>query len=262
MAEAEATLAVPPLKFRRLCVDDLEAIKALHEEWFPVRYSAAFYDAAVRERMVGTAEPLYTLVAEDARTLEIVGLVTAQLTDAETCGDALFEPSDEFLEAECARVMYVLTLGSASRYRRRGIAKELLRRCVRRAVDEAHCGAVYLHVITYNVAAIDFYEKNDFTRLRMIADYYRIDGVSYACYVYALFLSRARVDGRGATSDGRGRAAHDDDAQRGDLTSYITGALARAALVVPAAWRSCIRPRKFPEAPAPPPPAGLPSARS
>ena len=60
-------------------MNGLETIRALHEEWFPVRYSAGFYDAAVRERMVGTGESLFTLVAEDAETKEVVGVVTAQV---------------------------------------------------------------------------------------------------------------------------------------------------------------------------------------
>ncbi|KAH8065575.1 peptide alpha-N-acetyltransferase [Aureococcus anophagefferens] len=159
-------------------VEDLEPIKALHEEWFPVRYSAAFYDAAVRERMVGTRA-------------------------------AAHDP----------------TL-----YRRRGIAKELLRRCVLRAEAEAGCGAVYLHVITYNDAAIEFYERNDFSRLREIADYYRIDGASHACYVYALFLSRARA----------GDVRLDDDDGRGDVASYLAARRApRACGLAP-----CIRPRR------------------
>ena len=63
-------------------------------------------------------------------------VVSAQLTDAAACGDELFEPARDFRAEECSRVMYVLTLGSATRYRRRGIAKELLRRCVLRAEAE------------------------------------------------------------------------------------------------------------------------------
>jgi len=92
LRDAAARLALgegtelPELAYRRLRVEDLDEIRRLHEEWFPVRYSAGFYDAAVRERMVGTSEPLYTLVAEDRDTKEIVGLVTAQLTSADACG--------------------------------------------------------------------------------------------------------------------------------------------------------------------------------
>ena len=75
---------LPELRFRRLCIDDLETIRcaasaavllaaltrvrarrSLHEEWFPVRYSAAFFDAAVRARppasAVARAQPLNRL---------------------------------------------------------------------------------------------------------------------------------------------------------------------------------------------------------
>lgn len=70
---------LPALSFRTMQVDDLEAVRSLHEEsprragqhwvptrarrsrwvkpharthrWFPVRYSTGFYDAAVRGKM-------------------------------------------------------------------------------------------------------------------------------------------------------------------------------------------------------------------
>ena len=114
--------------------------------------------------MVGTGEAIFHLVAEDARTREMVGLVTAQLTDARRCGDALFEPARDFDLNECERVVYVLTLGTVAKYRRRGVSTELLRRCLARAEAEPRCGCVYLHVITYNAAAIAFYERAGFER--------------------------------------------------------------------------------------------------
>ena len=52
----------------------------------------------------------------------MVGLVTAQLTDAGRCGDALFEPARDFDLNECERVVYVLTLGTVAKYRRRGVS--------------------------------------------------------------------------------------------------------------------------------------------
>lgn len=181
--------------FRAMRTSDLNEIRALHEEWFPVRYSYAFYEAAVRHRMVGTNEPLFTLVAEiDAGPRrQIIGLVTAQLTNTKGCGDedTLFQPRANFTPHETSRVMYVLTLGSHSRYRRRGIARELLARCIARAHAEPPIGAVYLHVIAHNHAAIRFYRANRFQCLGEIADYYRIDGILYNCFVYAYYLDRA-----------------------------------------------------------------------
>ena len=111
----EAREPLPELAFRGLTEDDHAVIKQLHEDWFPVRYSAGFYEAAVRGRMVGTDEAIFHLVAEDARTREMVGLVTAQLTDARRCGDMLFEPAREFDLNECERVVYVLTLGTVAK---------------------------------------------------------------------------------------------------------------------------------------------------
>lgn len=36
------------------------------------------------------------------------------------------------------------------------------------SIDSPQCGAAYLHVITYNEAAIRFYEANGFKRLRTL----------------------------------------------------------------------------------------------
>jgi ribosomal protein S18 acetylase RimI-like enzyme len=60
---------------------------------------------------------------------------------------------------EPAQVMYILTLGTAHFHRRRGVAQALLRRQLRHALAAAdfRCRAVFLHVITYNDAAISFY---------------------------------------------------------------------------------------------------------
>ncbi|EWM21284.1 GNAT domain protein [Nannochloropsis gaditana] len=51
------------LTYRTLRPEDLAEVKDLHEELFPVRYSDAFYDCAVRGYLVGTCQPLFTLAA-------------------------------------------------------------------------------------------------------------------------------------------------------------------------------------------------------
>lgn len=50
------------------------------------------------------------------------------------------------------------------------------------------CGAIYLHVITHNNAAIRFYEKLGFVRVNEIHDYYRIDSDDHSCYLYAKYF--------------------------------------------------------------------------
>ena len=55
--------------------------------------------------------------------------------------------------------MYILTLGTSHYHRRRGVAQRLLQEALRYAnqANDYRCRAVYLHVITYNQAAIKFY---------------------------------------------------------------------------------------------------------
>jgi hypothetical protein len=90
----------------------------------------------------------------------------------------------------------------------------LLQRCVAQACLSPSCGAVYLHVITYNAAAMRFYERAGFTRWREMRGYYSINGERHNCYVYALFINGAAPSARmaaeagGADAGGAAPAAH------------------------------------------------------
>jgi len=86
------------------------------------------------------------------------------------------------------QLMYVLTLGTDARCRRTGVAAALLTNAEAHARTHPRCRAIYLHVITSNKAALQFYEKHGFSFLRRIQDYYLIDGCHYACYLYIKYL--------------------------------------------------------------------------
>ena len=70
---------------------------------------------------------------------------------------------------------YVLTLGSVSRWQRRGVAAALLQRAVGGAQRVRRCKCIYLHVATYNTAAIRLYEAHGFRRARKLEKFYVID---------------------------------------------------------------------------------------
>lgn len=55
------------------------------------------------------------------------------------------------------------------------------------------CETAYLHVIIQNEAAIRFYEKLGFRRLREIANYYTINEEKHNCYLYAKFFDKESV---------------------------------------------------------------------
>eukprot|EP00903_Cladosiphon_okamuranus_P012019 g11285.t1 len=124
----------------------------------------------------------------------IVGLITCQVMPADRCRDQdrLGLGREGSAHSE---VVYILTLGTEMRYRRQGIGRALLRRCVWLSRQEPSIGAVYLHVITTNPPAHRFYESEGFVQVCEISDYYRINGELYDCFLYALFVNGAQPPG-------------------------------------------------------------------
>jgi ribosomal protein S18 acetylase RimI-like enzyme len=94
------------------------------------------------------------------------------------------------------RMFYIMTLGTVTEYRQYGIATQLLKQITQLVQQDTECGALYLHVITFNVAAIRFYEKLGFYRVTEMKDYYRIDDKNYNCYIYAKYYhgNRGQLD--------------------------------------------------------------------
>merc|ERR1712216_928257 len=85
---------------------------------------------------------------------------------------------------EAGRLAYILTLGVADGFRRRGLARELLSRLIQYCDDSrnskaASIKAVYLHVVTYNAAAIQLYESMNFTQLAHYKQFYLLHGKPY-----------------------------------------------------------------------------------
>jgi len=62
--------------------------------------------------------------------------------------------------------------------------------------NNKNCETAYLHVIVDNAAAIRFYEKLGFERLREITDYYTIDDEKHNCFLYAKFFDSDSVEKR------------------------------------------------------------------
>lgn len=73
----------------------------------------------------------------------------------------------------CTQVGYILTLGVAPAARRRGVAAQLLQR-VLQALQGRGCRGCFLHVVTYNAAAITFYLAQAFTQGPCLAAFYFI----------------------------------------------------------------------------------------
>jgi len=65
-------------------------------------------------------------------------------------------------------MFYIMTLGTLSEKRKLGLGTDLISKCMDFVQKEDRCGVVYLHVITYNFAAIRFYETLGFKKMKEI----------------------------------------------------------------------------------------------
>jgi hypothetical protein len=82
-----------------------------------------------------------------------------------------------------------MTVGVITEFRHRDLGSKLVKRIIEMVENcNKDCGAIYLHVITHNNAAIRFYEKLGFVRVKEIHDYYRIDFDNHNCYLYAKYF--------------------------------------------------------------------------
>jgi ribosomal protein S18 acetylase RimI-like enzyme len=170
------------ISYRPFHPGDREQIQELHKEWFPVTYKDEFYDELVLERMVNTGEKLFTCAAvyheeeeetqqaminEDEYEDYIVACVVGSLLDVSRLDKDTVSLliSDPF---RYKQVFYIMTLGTVTEFRNARIATSLVEKCIRIVENNRHCGALYLHVITFNTAAIRFYERLGFYRVKEI----------------------------------------------------------------------------------------------
>mmetsp|Transcript_635 Transcript_635/g.1003 ORF Transcript_635/g.1003 Transcript_635/m.1003 type:complete len:293 (-) Transcript_635:990-1868(-) len=211
--------------FRTLQPKDRDEIKLLHEEWFPVKYKDEFYDELVLQRMFISGDNLYTCAAVCTKK----GVTCSDRIDDEgdefekdyihssaaVKNDCMKATDEEDRIAACvvgsyvevARIdrktveflvddptlhthlFYIMTLGTIAEYRHCRLATKLIRRVMDEVEIDPQCGAIYLHVITFNNAAIRFYEKLGFYRVAEIKDYYTIDDERHNCYLYARYYN-------------------------------------------------------------------------
>eukprot|EP00850_Spirogloea_muscicola_P007969 SM000041S15528 [mRNA] locus=s41:601170:602444:+ [translate_table: standard] len=96
----------------------------------------------------------------------------------------------------CERTLiYILTLGVIKPYRNLGIASALVGKVTKYAGASSSCRGVYLHVISYNRAAILFYKKASFQCAHRLPAFYAIAGRAYDAYLYVYYVNGGRPPG-------------------------------------------------------------------
>jgi len=221
-----ARIPLSSLKFRRLLPEDYDEMVALHKEWFPVSYDEAFYTKSVHGEIFTIVATHCNQQADCLSCLkpgassgssdclqngdDLLGMITLS-TSCEHHSDDIFpvlggdcatlcrkrEKGNESCveDDQCSQgcLAYILTLGVVDGFRRKGLASELLTRSVEHVRQEwPHVQAVYLHVVTYNDAAIKLYESSRFLRISCTKAFYWLHGKHYDSFLYALYVNGAR----------------------------------------------------------------------
>ncbi|XP_071963802.1 N-alpha-acetyltransferase 60-like [Antedon mediterranea] len=170
------------LKLRFLSHDDLDEVKKLCSEWFPVEYPDTWYkDITSDKRFFSLAAVLEN---------RIVGLIVAEVKTRARC----HREDINILSAtfpSSTQVTYILSLGVVKEYRRRGIASALLTNLLSHlsTSERSTVKATYLHVLASNTTAIRFYERHNFRRHEYLPNYYAIKGLAKDGFSYVLYIN-------------------------------------------------------------------------
>ncbi|XP_037080559.1 N-alpha-acetyltransferase 60-like [Pollicipes pollicipes] len=169
-------------EFRSLTPADIDTVRKLCKEWFPVEYPDSWF------RDICTNSRFYTRVATYQTT--IIGFIVAEVK----IYALLTKEERSMLAASFPRrtqMAYILSLGVSAEYRRRGVASQLLGLLLNelRTAEHADCRAVYLHVLTSNSSALRFYERHKFRLHTFLPYFYKIDGKYRDGFLYVYYIN-------------------------------------------------------------------------
>ncbi|XP_030750411.1 N-alpha-acetyltransferase 60 [Sitophilus oryzae] len=170
------------VQLRFLCPEDLDEVRTLCQDWFPIEYPFYWY-----EEITSSNSRFYSLAAVYKH--QIIGLIVAEIK-RHSC----LNEEDSGILAKCFRdcdIAYILSLGVIKEFRRNGIATLLLDSLLKNLLtpERRKVKAVFLHVLTTNSAAIRFYEKRKFRLHTFLPYYYSIKGKCKDGFMYVLYIN-------------------------------------------------------------------------
>ena len=195
--------------YKPLSPENVEEVKKLHIEWFPVKYEEEFFNQTIinnQGQYFSVAAFYYIKTGENEYKEIILGLIICQWVYVEnnffkmTNKEIGKEISDNinyeeevklFLSGEkfyhCA---YIMSLGVIDECRKMGIATTMLKSIYNYIICFDLVVGIYLNVISTNTSAKKFYEKNGLKCVNHIKDFYPVGNKVYDCDVYIKIFSK------------------------------------------------------------------------
>ncbi|XP_063125556.1 clusterin-associated protein 1 isoform X3 [Rattus norvegicus] len=235
MTEVVPSSALSEVSLRLLCHDDIDTVKHLCGDWFPIEYPDSWYRDITSNKKFFSLAATYRgaivgmIVAEIKNRTKIhketgihcvlaglklrpacLCLSSAGVQDRAPMRGLLEVVSLEVKEVSLkqqlvgrdgdilassfsvdTQVAYILSLGVVKEFRKHGIGSLLLESLKDHISTTAqdHCKAIYLHVLTTNNTAINFYENRDFRQHHYLPYYYSIRGVLKDGFTYVLYIN-------------------------------------------------------------------------
>ena len=203
------TIDVNKIIYKSLSKDQLDEIKKLHKEWFPIDYNDKWYNK-IFEDQSGYYFTIGAFYKKESYDKEIIiGLAlcewsyisdyfrnhTGTKTIKKICDNINFsEEVKSYLACEGYRIAYIMTIGVLDEYRKLHIGSKILDIIINQLLYDDLCVGIYLDVVSYNNAAIKFYEKNKFENVTVIKNYYNIKNEVYDSIVFVRIFTREEKD--------------------------------------------------------------------
>jgi len=198
------------VKLRKIKKVDMEQIKPLFKEWFPLDYDESFYNKiftrleeksglsliayientkflienSIEEKNSQTEETKRSKENMDNFPELIIGLIITNKVSLENYKNSIpyrYENLSYLDEISfySKYFVYVQSLGVIDECRRLKLGTLILNEIINIYNRDYHCLGIYLHVIVYNKIAIKFYEKNAFKEMNHSYNYYLINDTYY-----------------------------------------------------------------------------------
>lgn len=201
------TIKSEELIYKPLSKSDIEEIKKLHKEWFPISYQDDYFQQ-IFENKYGTYFTIGAYYIIDNKEI-IVGLALCEFRPVseyfvkhtspkaiqEICNEIDYnEEVQSYLRCQDYNCAYIMTIGVLDECRKLHIGSQLINRIIDKAMSDDICIGVYLDVVYYNSSAIKFYEKNGFKKVTTLRNYYDINENVYDCDVFLKIFTRKEKD--------------------------------------------------------------------
>ena len=201
--------------YKPLTPKDVDEVKKLHLEWFPVKYEEEIFNESILYNQGGyfSVAAFYYIETEKDKFQEVIlGLVickwlyvdkfffetTNKDLEKQICDSIDFEEEAKFFLSREKYYLcgYIISLGVIDECRKMNIGTNMLKAILNYIIGFDFCVGIFLNVISDNFSGKKFYEKNGLVCVNHIKDFYVIEEKKYDSDVYAKIFTREEKNKR------------------------------------------------------------------